>query len=215
MSSEAGRSVSSSGTPAPRRSLVRKGMLCRPGMLGRWGRVPEELTERPASLLILGGGYVALELGQLFSRLGTEVTILERGPELLHRMEPEVGPALREAFAAEGIEVLTRAHVQEVAVGGLGVRARVRIGGEERPLEAERLLVATGRDANTRDLGLHEAGVELDDTGFVRVDEYLRTSNPRVYAAGDVVGSAGGSQPATPVGAHDGGIAARNALPTT
>ena len=174
--------------------------------------VPEELTERPASLLILGGGYVALELGQLFSRLGTRVTILERGPELLHRMEPEVGPALREAFAAEGIEVLTRAHVQEVAVAGLGVRARVRIGGEERPLEAERLLVATGRDANTRDLGLHEAGVELDDTGFVRVDEYLRTSNPRVYAAGDVVGSAGGSQPATPVGAHDGGIAARNAL---
>src|SRR5665648_201692 len=145
--------------------------------------VPEELTERPASLLLLGGGYVALELGQLFSRLGTRVTILERGPELLHRMEPEVGPALREAFAAEGIEVLTRAHVQEVAVAGLGVGARVRIGGEERPLEAERLLVATGRDANTRDLGLHEAGVELDDTGFVRVDEYLRTSKPRVYAA--------------------------------
>ena len=174
--------------------------------------VPEELTEAPASLLILGGGYVALELGQLFSRLGAQVTILERGPELLHRMEPEVGPAMREAFAAEGIEVLTRAHVQEVRADGPGVLARVRVEKEERQLEAERLLVATGREPNTEGLGLEEAGVQLDGKGFVRVDEYLRTSNPRVFAAGDVVGSEQGSQQATPVGAHDGGIAAGNAL---
>ncbi|MCL5735793.1 MAG: mercury(II) reductase [Actinobacteria bacterium] len=174
--------------------------------------VPEELAERPASLLILGGGYVALELGQLFSRLGTQVTILEQGPELLHHMEPEVGPALREAFAAEGIEVLIRAHIQEVKAGGPGVLARVHVEGEERQLEAQHLLVATGRDANTEDLGLQEAGVEVDGKGFVRVNEYLRTTNARVYAAGDVVGSEQGSQLATPVGAHDGGIVARNAL---
>lgn len=174
--------------------------------------VPEELTARPASLLILGGGYVALELGQLFSRLGTRVTILERGPEILHRMEPEVGPALREAFAAEGIEVLVSAHVQDVASGATGVVARIKVEGEERRLEAERILVAAGRIPNTDGVGLAEAGVELDGRGFVRVDEYLQTTNPRIYAAGDVVGTEQGSELATPVGAHDGGLAARNAL---
>ncbi len=174
--------------------------------------VPEELRERPASLLILGGGYVALELGQLFSRLGTHVTIVQRGPEILHRMEPEVGPAVREAFADEGVDVFTQAHVQALSAGGAGVVARVRIEGKERRLEAERLLVAAGRVPSTGGLGLTEAGIELDSKGFVRVNEYLQTTNPRVFAAGDVVGVEQGSQLATPVGAHDGVIAARNAL---
>jgi mercuric reductase len=176
-----------------------------------WGE-DQELTELPRSLVIIGGGYIALELGQMFRRFGVAVIVLEQGERLLPRDEPEVGPAIQGILADEGIEVLLQAHARAVGRAGDGVAVAADVAGRQRELRAERLLVATGRRPNTDALGLEKAGVETDSRGWVVVDRTLRTSAHHVYAAGDVIGSHTGSQLATPVGAHDGGIAAENAL---
>lgn len=166
------------------------------------------LDAQPQSLLVIGGRAIAVELGQAFARLGTRVTILQRSPRLVPEHEPEIGEALAEYFRQEGIEVQTGVtpHAIREENGQKVVRATVR--GEEHEFRAEQVLMAVGRTPNTRDMGLEEAGVDLDQDGFVVVDEYLQTSNPKIYAAGDV----------TPLpklvylAAAAGGIAADNAL---
>jgi mercuric reductase len=169
-----------------------------------------ELKELPESLVVVGGGYVALELGQMFSRFGTKVTILERSNRVLkHGYEPEVGLTLQEILREEGVDVRTNATVRRVRAVEEGVSIELE-GGDE--VRAERLLVATGRRPNTDGVGLEKAGVETNGHGEVVVDKYLRTSAPHVFAAGDVIGDQLGSQMATPVGAHDGTIVARNAF---
>jgi len=169
-----------------------------------------ELKEFPGSVVVLGGGYVALELGQMFSRFGTKVTILERSNRLLkHGYEPEVGLVLQRILREEGVDVRTNTRVRHVRASEGGVAVELEDGDE---VQAERLLVATGRRPNTEGVGLEKAGVETNGHGEVLVDEYLRTSVPHVFAAGDVIGNQLGSQMATPVGAHDGTIAARNAF---
>lgn len=173
----------------------------------------EELTELPGSMLVIGGGYIALELGQMFARLGTEVTILERSGQLLaHHFEPEVGQILGEVFADEGIAVLTRATVQKLGRDGDGIVASVQVGTELRTIRADRLLLAAGRRPNSDRIGVEAAGVAVTPRGEVAVDQTLRTSVPHIFAAGDVIGLQHGSQMATPVGARQGGIAAHNAL---
>ncbi len=172
-----------------------------------------ELTELPASLILLGGGYIGLELGQLFVRLGSQVTIIARSRQLLaHGYEPEVGQVIQEIFTDEDITVRTRTTVQRVRQGGQGVVVTTSGPAGVRELSAARLLVATGRAPNTAGIGLEAAGVALDARGAVVVDDELRTSAPHIYAAGDVIGGQTGSQMATPVGAHDGAIVAHNAL---
>ncbi len=172
-----------------------------------------ELTELPASLLILGGGSIALELGQMFSRLGTNVTLIARGVRLLaHGYEPEVGKAIGAVFAEEGIRVLTRTDVRAVREERGQIVATVSVRGQEQELRAQRLVVATGRAPNTSGIGLEDIGVALNEQGEVKVDEYLRTNLPHIWAAGDVIGNETQSQMATPVGAHYGGIVARNAF---
>ena len=172
-----------------------------------------ELTELPASLLVVGGGYIALELGQMFARFDTKVTIVERNPQLLARgYEPEVGQTVGTVFAEEGIEVLTVATMERVRRDADGIVATVRVGETVREVRAERLLIATGRRPNTDSIGLEAAGVTVNGRGEVVVDEQLRTSSPHVFAAGDVIGTQHRSQMATPVGARQGGIASHNAL---
>lgn len=170
-----------------------------------------ELKERPESLTILGGGYIALELGQFFSRLGTRVTIIEPSKGILPGYEPEVGVALSHILEQEGIAILTGTKPVVVLDDRDGVSLEV-IGDTSRTLRSSHLLVATGRRPNTEKLGLDIAGVRIDENGAVLVDDELRTTASHVWAAGDVIGSNTESQMATPVGAHDGGIAARNAL---
>jgi mercuric reductase len=136
--------------------------------------------EIPEHLIVLGGGYVALELGQAFRRLGSRVTLLARST-LLSAQEPALGAGLEEAFAAEGIEVRTHTIPSEV----LYEDGRFQVAAPGGPLLGDRLLVATGRAANTAGLGLEAAGVATDDLGAVEVDEGLRTSAPHVFAAGD------------------------------
>ncbi|MDR7418039.1 MAG: NAD(P)/FAD-dependent oxidoreductase, partial [Armatimonadota bacterium] len=172
----------------------------------------QELWDHPKSLIIVGGGYIALELGQMFQRFGTQVTILERSPAILPGYEPEVSASLTEILRDEGVNIVTGATARGVRQNSAGVTVVGEADGSEQEFEGERLLVATGRVANTQDLQLDQVGVRTDDQGFVVVDEHLKTSAPNVWAAGDVIGRYTGSHLATPVGAHDGVIAASNAL---
>ncbi|MBA4115955.1 MAG: mercury(II) reductase [Rubrobacter sp.] len=167
-----------------------------------------DLDEVPGSVLVIGAGYVALEQGQLLARLGSRVTLMQRGPRLLPDQEPEVSEAMTEALAREGIEILAGVSVERAEKTPDGKRLYVRLDGEERVLEGEEILVAAGRRPNVEDLGLDQVGVELDERGAVRVDERLGTTNPRVWAAGDVTL---GPQYVY-VAAHEGALAVDNAL---
>jgi mercuric reductase len=172
-----------------------------------------ELKELPRSLLIVGGGYIALELGQMFQRFGAEVTILERSAQLLARgYEPEVGLTLAAIFAEEGIHVVAAVSVTRVRQDGKDVVATARVRGHAAEFRAENILIATGRRPNTDTLALERAGVTVNTRGEVEVDAFLRTTVPHIFAAGDVIGRETDSQTATPVGSRDGGIAAHNAL---
>lgn len=148
-----------------------------------------ELQEVPESMIVLGGGYVALEQAQLFARLGSKVTVLVRS-RLLSGEEPEVSKTLLGVFADEGIQVVRRAAVESVATdpatGGVVVAATTRAGRQE--YTADRLLVATGRRAVTEGLGLETVGVATGDRGEIVVEDTLATSNPQIWAAGDVTG---------------------------
>jgi mercuric reductase len=174
-----------------------------------WGT---ELREQPRSLLILGGGYIALELGQMFARFGTQMTLVTRGSTILSGYEPEIAEALTEILQEEGLRIVTEAQVCGVRSEGERVALSVKLQGSQETLSAERLLVSTGRRPNTQEIGLEQAGVEVDPAGAVRVDRTLRTNISHIWAAGDVIGQETGSQMATPVGAHDGKLAAHNAL---
>jgi mercuric reductase len=174
---------------------------------------PVELTHCPTSLLIVGGGYIALELGQMFRRFRAEVTILQRSEQLLaHGYEPEIGQVMAEIFREEGIQVVTSASVLRVHHERDAVVATVDGAGGARQFRAERLLVATGRRPNTDQIALARAGVAVNYSGAVEVDEFLRTNISHIFAAGDAIGEETDSQMATPVGSQDGGIAAHNAL---
>lgn len=170
-----------------------------------------ELKQLPRSLLIVGAGYIALELGQMFSRFGSEVTMVERSAvPLAHGYEPEVGPTVRAFLEDEGMRVLVSATVIRVRREGEGVVATVQLPAGTRELRAEKLLVATGRRPNTDEIAIEKAGVAIGARGEIRVDEHLRTNVPHVYAAGDVIGREQGNQMATPVGSQDGTIVAHN-----
>ncbi len=175
-----------------------------------------ELREQPRSLIVLGGGYIALELGQLFARFGTDVTLVTHSRTILSGYAPEIVEALTAILQEEGLRIGTGAQVRRVARSAEGVALTVqRHGGQQTFTEtftAEKLLVATGRRPNTQGIGLEQVGVALDHAGAVRVDSFLRTSVSHIWAAGDVIGRETASQMATPVGAHDGKIAAHNAL---
>ena len=174
-----------------------------------WGT---ELREQPRSLLILGGGYIALELGQMFARFGAEVTLVTRGSTILSGYEPEIAEALTEILQEEGLRIVTGAQVRGVRSDGEGVALSLHRHGSQQTFTAEQLLVSTGRRPNTQGIGLERAGVEIDSAGAVRVDRTLCTGVSHIWAAGDVIGRETASQMATPMGAHDGKIAAHNAL---
>jgi mercury(II) reductase len=145
------------------------------------------LAELPDSLLVVGGGYIGCELAQLFARAGAEVTILCRN-RLLPAAEPEIGEALADHFRAEGIAVRSGVSYRGVRRDGERVSLRFVDGGAEETLAAARILLATGRTPNTEDLGLAEAGVEVEANGGITVNDRMRTTRPGVYAAGDVTG---------------------------
>jgi pyruvate/2-oxoglutarate dehydrogenase complex dihydrolipoamide dehydrogenase (E3) component len=148
-----------------------------------------ELDELPEHLIILGGGYIGLEFGQMFRRFGSEVTIIQRGPRLLMIEDEDVSDEVAAILRDDGITILTSSTPVRVEPADDGrVRLTVRTADGERLIDGSHLLSAIGRTPNTEALTPNAAGIRLDDHGFIEVDDYLETSVPGVYAMGDVKG---------------------------
>lgn len=174
------------------------------------------LTELPDSLAVIGGGPIGCELGQAFSRLGSQVTIIASSDRLLPKEEPEAAQVVQEQLASEGIRVLTKTRVErvEVAAG----KKYLWVGGEK--ISVDEILVATGRQPNVESLNLEAAGVEMrkkDTSGYgtsihgqqgIHVNAKLQTTNPRIYACGDVIG---GYQ-FTHIAGYEANVVLKNAL---
>jgi pyruvate/2-oxoglutarate dehydrogenase complex dihydrolipoamide dehydrogenase (E3) component len=149
-----------------------------------------ELERVPQHLILIGGGYIGLELAQAFRRFGSQVTIIERNDTLIHREDADVTDAITELFTDEGITICTGTVVEHVVgTSGEGVRLGCRRDGANLIIEGTDLLVAAGRTPNTDGIGLELAGVELDDRDHVRVNERLQTTAEGVWAVGDCAGS--------------------------
>ena len=149
-----------------------------------------ELDHVPEHLVVLGGGYVGLEFAQPMRRFGARVTVLQQGPQVASREDPDVAEVLMQQFSEEGIDVALDAETLQVdGRSGAQVRLRVRTSSGERTIEGSDLLVAAGRTPNTAHIGLNTAGVEIDARGYVKVNERLETTAPGVWAVGDCAGS--------------------------
>jgi pyruvate/2-oxoglutarate dehydrogenase complex dihydrolipoamide dehydrogenase (E3) component len=147
-----------------------------------------QLRELPDHLLVLGGGYVGLEFGQMFRRFGSQVTVVHRGGHVLPREDADVTSELQGALEKEGIRFLLQANPTRVAKQNGQVVLEVEAGGGSETVRGSHLLVATGRRPNTDDLGLESAGVQVTPEGFVRVNGRLETNVPGIWALGDVKG---------------------------
>ena len=149
-----------------------------------------ELDYLPAHLVVLGGGYVGVELAQAYRRFGSRVTVIEPGPYLMAREDPDVSDEVQRILAEEGVRFLTRAEPVDVrGRSGDSVSLVVRTPGGEQTIEGSDILVATGRIPNTAGIGLEKAGVKLDGRGYIGVNERLETSAPDVWALGECAGS--------------------------
>jgi pyruvate/2-oxoglutarate dehydrogenase complex dihydrolipoamide dehydrogenase (E3) component len=149
-----------------------------------------DLDRLPDHLVVIGGGYVGLELAQAMRRFGSQVTVIEQGPQLAGREDPDVGAALLTLFHDEGIEVLLgTATLQIEGRSGEKIRVHAKGGRGERIIEGTDLLVATGRTPNTKGIGLDLVGVELNGHGYIKVNDRLETSAANVWAMGDCAGS--------------------------
>jgi pyruvate/2-oxoglutarate dehydrogenase complex dihydrolipoamide dehydrogenase (E3) component len=149
-----------------------------------------ELDRLPAHLIVLGGGYVGLEMAQAFRRFGSRVTVIERAPQLAPREDSDVAEAVRAIFADDGIDVVLEAAIDAIdGRSGDQVGVRLRTPAGEREIDGSHLLVAVGRTPNTRGIGLEGAGVELDLRGYVKVNERLETTASGVWAMGECAGS--------------------------
>jgi pyruvate/2-oxoglutarate dehydrogenase complex dihydrolipoamide dehydrogenase (E3) component len=149
-----------------------------------------ELDEIPEHLLVIGGGYVGVELSQAMRRFGSKVTMIDRNGRLMSKEDPDVCEALRSLLADEGIDILLNARIKQVSGrSGDSVSVVVEQNGIEKVLKGSHLLVATGRNPNTEGLGLELSGVELTDRGYIKVNDRLQTTAAGVWAIGEVAGS--------------------------
>ena len=149
-----------------------------------------DLERLPDHLIVLGGGYVGLELAQAYRRFGSRVTVVEHGARLASREDPDISDEVRRILEAEGVEVWLSAEVEQVhGRSGDHLRARVRVADGHRDLEGSDVLVAAGRTPNTQGIGLEENGIELTDRGYVRVNDRLETTAADTWAIGECAGS--------------------------
>jgi pyruvate/2-oxoglutarate dehydrogenase complex dihydrolipoamide dehydrogenase (E3) component len=149
-----------------------------------------DLERLPEHLVVIGGGYVGLELSQAMRRFGARVTLIEKGSQLVSQEDADVSAALLELFRDEGIDVLLGTEVALVeGLSGQRVRVHVKDANGERVIEGTDILVAVGRVPNTQGIGLDTAGVELDQRGYIKVNERLETTAPNIWAVGDCAGS--------------------------
>ena len=167
-----------------------------------------ELEELPESLLVIGGRYIALECAQMFARLGSRVTVLQRSSRILPNEESDLTEALTQYLVEEGIEIVTDVKILSAASAGTQVRLETHVNGVERTFSAAHILLATGRSPNTGNLGLEAVGIDTDGNGFIKVGETLETNTPGIYAVGDVIGE----RMFVYTAAYEGALAAENAL---
>src|SRR5262244_9961 len=145
-----------------------------------------ELDALPKHLLIMGGGYIAIEFGQMFRRYGSQVTIVERGEQLLAREDSDVAEEVYKILREDGIDVRLKTRASRVETSKRGqIQLTVNGDGGEATVEGSHLLIATGRRPNVDHLNLSDAGVEMDEKGYVKVNERLETNVPGIYAIGD------------------------------
>ena len=147
----------------------------------------QELDQLPNSLIVIGAGYIGCELAQMFSRMGTDVTLVCRR-RVLPEVEPEISEALAEYLRDEGMTVIEGASYESVARLGGGVQLSISKDNESQILQSEHLLITTGRKPNSDNLGLEDVGIDVSENGSIQVNDRMQTSNPNIYAAGDVTG---------------------------
>jgi dihydrolipoamide dehydrogenase len=147
-----------------------------------------ELKELPEHLIVLGGGYIGLEFGQMFRRFGSRVTIIHNQAQIVPREDPEIATELQKILKGEGIEFHLNVHATRVEYTKGSVKVSAAGAHEPMTISGSHLLVAVGRRPNTNDLGLDKAGVETDKFGFIRVNSRLETNVPGIWALGDVKG---------------------------
>lgn len=147
-----------------------------------------ELQEVPDHLLIIGGGYIGLEFGQMFRRFGSDVTVIHHGEHLLPHEDPDVTSELQKALETEGIEFRLKSNPVQIERKGSQIRLTLASGNQTTTVDGTHILAATGRRPNTDDLSIEKAGVEIDSRGYVKVNERLETTVPGIWALGDVKG---------------------------
>lgn len=167
-----------------------------------------ELRKQPRHLAVIGGGPIGCELAQAFRRLGSEVTILNLDSRIMPREDADVAEFVSRTFGLDGITIRNSIRIQRVERTPEGARLHFEQDGAEQTLEADHLLVAAGRKANTAGFGLEELGVALNPNGTIKVDGFLRSSVPNLYACGDVAGP----YQFTHMAGHQAWFAAVNAL---
>ena len=145
-----------------------------------------DLEEQPKSMIVLGGGYIALEIAQAYHRLGTKVTVLQRSPQVLSKLSADVAEELCSHLRYEGLEIYTGVRFIEVSESADKISIMVEQNGEQKVLEAEKLLVSTGTKPNTDKLGLQNIGLKLTQSGHIEVNNKMETNLKNVYAVGDV-----------------------------
>jgi len=166
------------------------------------------LQTLPRHLIILGGGPIGLELGQGFRHLGSQVTVIDRNEHLFPRDDQEVAPVMERVLTAEGMQLLLLTEVLRVRQTDGGIVVTIRQNGLETELAGDQLLVSSGRKPATDGLGLREAGIEVDEKGYVKTDKRLRTRVPSIHACGDVAGPF----QFTHMAGHQAGVVLRNIL---
>ena len=147
-----------------------------------------DLPEVPARLVVIGGGVIGLELGTVYAKLGSKVTVVEALPALLTGVDPEAVRIVQKGLRQRGVDVHLNAKAKGLDAVGGALSVRIEVDGKEQAIPADKVLVAVGFRPNTEGLGLEAAGVKLDARGYVQVDDQLRSSVPSIFAVGDLVG---------------------------
>jgi dihydrolipoamide dehydrogenase len=145
------------------------------------------LKELPKKLVVIGGGYIGTELGSAYANLGSEVTIIEGADDILAGFEKQMTQMVKKGFKKKGVEIVTKASAKGVVETDSGVTVTYEVGGEEKTIEADYVLVTVGRRPNTDEMGLESTGINIGERGLIEVDKQCRTNVPSIYAIGDVV----------------------------
>lgn len=147
-----------------------------------------DLEEVPEHILIIGGNYVALEFAQMFHRFGSKISVLERGKRIMAKEDEDVSDELKKLLVEEGLDIYTEAQIHHFEKAASGIKASAVVGAEQKEFTCSHVLLAAGRKPLTEALQLDKTGVELDEKGFIKVNDKLETNVPGIYALGDVNG---------------------------